>query len=145
AQRLGVLAAELEDVPHLHAAGQTQRAGAVGRGVPVAHLCGLDGAVGREVPAEHEVVDVLVLLPGARDPRGAGDDARIDQVADPGGGLEPEALGAEDRKSTRLNSSHVSISYAVFCLKKYTSPRSRRRSTSSLITGSGPRCSAEKR
>src|SRR5207249_7693916 len=25
---------------------------------------------------------------------------------------------AEDRKSTRLNSSHVSISYAVFCLKK---------------------------
>src|SRR5699024_12288191 len=26
--------------------------------------------------------------------------------------------GARDRKSTRLNSSHVSISYAVFCLKK---------------------------
>src|SRR5438067_6172019 len=28
------------------------------------------------------------------------------------------ALDALDRKSTRLNSSHVSISYAVFCLKK---------------------------
>src|SRR3989442_4702448 len=28
----------------------------------------------------------------------------------------------EDRKSTRLNSSHVRISYAVFCLKKKTSP-----------------------
>src|SRR5699024_12070580 len=27
-------------------------------------------------------------------------------------------LRMEDRKSTRLNSSHVSISYAVFCLKK---------------------------
>src|SRR5207249_10627158 len=27
-------------------------------------------------------------------------------------------LSARDRKSTRLNSSHVSISYAVFCLKK---------------------------
>src|SRR5699024_12082347 len=27
----------------------------------------------------------------------------------------------QDRKSTRLNSSHVSISYAVFCLKKKTS------------------------
>src|SRR5207249_10970366 len=27
-------------------------------------------------------------------------------------------VGALDRKSTRLNSSHVSISYAVFCLKK---------------------------
>src|SRR5207249_5282148 len=28
-----------------------------------------------------------------------------------------EALAKEDRKSTRLNSSHVSTSYAVFCLK----------------------------
>src|SRR3712207_6987770 len=27
-------------------------------------------------------------------------------------------LGGEDRKSTRLNSSHANISYAVFCLKK---------------------------
>src|SRR3712207_8802323 len=29
-----------------------------------------------------------------------------------------EELVAEDRKSTRLNSSHANISYAVFCLKK---------------------------
>src|SRR5437868_11332789 len=29
-----------------------------------------------------------------------------------------EAAQGADRKSTRLNSSHVSISYAVFCLKK---------------------------
>src|SRR5690625_5685904 len=29
-----------------------------------------------------------------------------------------EVPSAEDRKSTRLNSSHVAISYAVFCLKK---------------------------
>src|SRR5690606_42063765 len=28
------------------------------------------------------------------------------------------ATGMKDRKSTRLNSSHVKISYAVFCLKK---------------------------
>src|SRR5690242_21307124 len=28
------------------------------------------------------------------------------------------ARGLQDRKSTRLNSSHMSISYAVFCLKK---------------------------
>src|SRR5690242_21108247 len=27
-------------------------------------------------------------------------------------------MAARDRKSTRLNSSHMSISYAVFCLKK---------------------------
>src|SRR5437773_3153619 len=31
-------------------------------------------------------------------------------------GIGDEA--AEDRKSTRLNSSHITISYAVFCLKK---------------------------
>src|SRR5688572_32511875 len=31
--------------------------------------------------------------------------------------LSPEGRG-EDRKSTRLNSSHSQISYAVFCLKK---------------------------
>src|SRR5207249_9304281 len=30
----------------------------------------------------------------------------------------PRTLFARDRKSTRLNSSHVSRSYAVFCLKK---------------------------
>src|SRR3712207_7088795 len=33
--------------------------------------------------------------------------------------------GSGDRKSTRLNSSHANISYAVFCLEKKT-PRSRR-------------------
>src|SRR5256885_12545903 len=35
-------------------------------------------------------------------------DGRADRVAD-----------AQDRKSTRLNSSHLVISYAVFCLKKH--------------------------
>src|SRR3712207_8830184 len=29
-----------------------------------------------------------------------------------------ESFNTEDRKSTRLNSSHANISYAVFCLKK---------------------------
>src|SRR3712207_7175331 len=32
---------------------------------------------------------------------------------------------AEDRKSTRLNSSHANISYAVFCLKKNIAPNPR--------------------
>src|SRR6476620_4517279 len=40
----------------------------------------------------------------------------------PGGGprhrRRPPADGQPDRKSTRLNSSHANISYAVFCLKK---------------------------
>src|SRR3712207_7393404 len=39
-------------------------------------------------------------------------DTRLRQL----GTLEPGH--AEDRKSTRLNSSHANISYAVFCLKK---------------------------
>src|SRR5436309_11422351 len=30
----------------------------------------------------------------------------------------PDATGKPDRKSTRLNSSHVKNSYAVFCMKK---------------------------
>src|SRR3712207_7608166 len=33
--------------------------------------------------------------------------------------------GCEDRKSTRLNSSHANISYAVFCLKKKSNRRIR--------------------
>src|SRR5690606_21589397 len=40
----------------------------------------------------------------------------------------------EDRKSTRLNSSHVKISYAVFCLKKNSS-----RTTTRTTSGSGSR------
>src|SRR3712207_8547992 len=38
------------------------------------------------------------------------------------GGVDEDAdrLAGGDRKSTRLNSSHANISYAVFCLKKKT-------------------------
>src|SRR5437868_13154188 len=40
---------------------------------------------------------------------------------DPECGTSRDFLGKQlDRKSTRLNSGHVSISYAVFCLKKKT-------------------------
>src|SRR2546430_10575075 len=44
-------------------------------------------------------------------------------VVDVGGGAGSDffgggAVGVSDRKSTRLNSSHSQISYAVFCLKK---------------------------
>src|SRR5437870_8289521 len=51
----------------------------------------------------------------------AGIDA-IDHLALPNLALQRLAPAAEvgDRKSTRLNSSHVAISYAVFCLKKKT-------------------------
>src|SRR3712207_6928257 len=64
---------------------------------------------------------------------GAGEEAHApDERHRAGGGEEPRApvslgrvergegrrLRARDRKSTRLNSSHANISYAVFCLKK---------------------------
>src|SRR5690348_18223026 len=42
-------------------------------------------------------------------------DGRVRRVTN--GVLQPGSV-VEDRKSTRLNSSHPSISYAVFCLKK---------------------------
>src|SRR3712207_8558115 len=48
-------------------------------------------------------------------PAGVVDDNH--DVAPPEGGDGVLDLG-EDRKSTRLNSSHANISYAVFCLKK---------------------------
>src|SRR5947199_7971620 len=43
-----------------------------------------------------------------------------DVVVELGGQLDGEfgGLRERDRKSTRLNSSHLGISYAVFCLKK---------------------------
>src|SRR5258707_10171981 len=37
---------------------------------------------------------------------------------DPGSPRESDIRRVRDRKSTRLNSSHANISYAVFCLKK---------------------------
>src|SRR3712207_7396888 len=68
-------------------------------------------------------------LPISRDPQlvhadvGDEDVARAERLADlPQHARRPHregvVLGAGDRKSTRLNSSHANISYAVFCLKK---------------------------
>src|SRR5438445_7390308 len=46
-------------------------------------------------------------------------------------GRDPRRGGDhQDRKSTRLNSSHANISYAVFCLKKKTSASQRKRPVS---------------
>src|SRR5260363_147889 len=42
----------------------------------------------------------------------------IEQFIDGGGGRQRRVVAQIDRKSTRLNSSHQIISYAVFCLKK---------------------------
>src|SRR5437667_6356189 len=63
---------------------------------------------------------VAALVVEEREARGVAGPA---EFADgPGGGeqlvLDLDLLGVLDRKSTRLNSSHITISYAVFCLKK---------------------------
>src|SRR5256885_15980364 len=55
--------------------------------------------------------DALPISNHPRDPHDGG------ETPSPTCNYECEA-GAVDRKSTRLNSSHLVISYAVFCLKK---------------------------
>src|SRR3712207_7660306 len=72
-------------------------------------------APGSNVVDVDDVVDIVVLqhhlLPlDPRSPRAAG--------------LPRPGRSVQDRKSTRLNSSHANISYAVFCLKKTNPPTS---------------------
>src|SRR3712207_8786431 len=74
-----------------------------------------DSALLTEVAA-HPVVD-------RGHPLDRGDDGvvlvDVQPLGDPAVGRgQPVHVGREDRKSTRLNSSHANISYAVFCLKK---------------------------
>src|SRR2546426_3565402 len=66
---------------------------------------GADGGAAR-VQDEHAAGDGDELT--ARSPDDGGDEI----------GAVAQALSDGDRKSTRLNSSHLVISYAVFCLKK---------------------------
>src|SRR5438067_3472316 len=73
----------------------------------------------------HDALPIFPLAAGRRVPRqGEGvhpDHGRVRDLLLFGHHVPrvPRGRGA-DRKSTRLNSSHVSISYAVFCLKKKT-------------------------
>src|SRR5207253_10169650 len=86
-------------VTHLHA---TRVVGRVHRFEPRGH----SGGEGRWVPlraAPRLRLHHVCLTPDGEGRRGA-------RARSPG--------GRPDRKSTRLNSSHVAISYAVFCLKK---------------------------
>src|SRR2546430_10538161 len=56
------------------------------------------------------------------------DGARVVRVHPHGvGGGWSDGTVVEDRKSTRLNSSHSQISYAVFCLKKKKQPHRQHR------------------
>src|SRR3712207_9162952 len=74
--------------------------------------------------SEREAVDrVLLAVLGSPDPYGrqldgmGGGISSLSKAVVIGPPTRPEA-DVEDRKSTRLNSSHANISYAVFCLKK---------------------------
>src|SRR5690348_18122322 len=69
--------------------------------------------VGRRVSAERTAADVSFR--GQR--RGRAGRGEVVSLVDVGACRVGRGTGA-DRKSTRLNSSHPSISYAVFCLKK---------------------------
>src|SRR5699024_1176031 len=62
------------------------------------------GFTGAEFASAYQLLGSNVTLVSSRDTLLPGED--------------PDAAQVLDRKSTRLNSSHVSISYAVFCLKK---------------------------
>src|SRR3712207_8733435 len=72
--------------------------------------------------SEPEQLDPEVRQPGADRAAERGEDEALGEHL----AHEPSATGADrdpdrdlaDRKSTRLNSSHANISYAVFCLKK---------------------------
>src|SRR3712207_8629052 len=78
------------------------------RSVDDPHAAPGDDDVARLDVAVHEVAVVDRGQPGRQ--------AHRDVVE--GGRVERALVFDQDRKSTRLNSSHANISYAVFCLKK---------------------------
>src|SRR3712207_8645990 len=81
----------------------------------------------RSLRRDHEVDVELALTPGVEQlhARRAHDGPRLRHALDEDRADEVDLLARaarheQDRKSTRLNSSHANISYAVFCLKKKT-------------------------
>src|SRR3712207_7263077 len=85
------------------------------RSPPAGTLAAGIGGGHRQAPVggEHGVCGGL-----AGSPPGGGGWGELAVVADPPEWPSGEAVAGVDRKSTRLNSSHANISYAVFCLKK---------------------------
>src|SRR3712207_7700681 len=90
---------------------------------PYTTLCRSRDPEGAPAAAREREGDEAVAADGGRhvdgdpaDPRGA---SRSEEHSGPRRGAEGDAA---DRKSTRLNSSHANISYAVFCLKQKTHP-----------------------
>src|SRR2546422_7057883 len=97
------------------------RRGWLARSLPVRKLDDEGrAAVGARLAAEPTLMllDDAVGHPEAEPGALAGWFGREERVEDPGEQLRRNAGPGVDRKSTRLNSSHGYISYAVFCLKK---------------------------
>src|SRR5690348_17396823 len=93
--------------------------------VDMAHFAGLVAAGEHPTPFGHAHVVTTTTHKTLRGPRGGmvltDDEAiakKINSAVFPGLQGGPLMHVIADRKSTRLNSSHPSISYAVFCLKK---------------------------
>src|SRR3712207_8182335 len=66
----------------------------------------------------HDVYALEVVWAVLLEDRGAHDRVLVGSGGAVRVGGRPVPRGGRDRKSTRLNSSHANISYAVFCLKK---------------------------
>src|SRR5690606_4861593 len=112
---------------------------AVSGSMPGQHPVGevVEHEILRRGPQDQHGVMVAAPVEDGRDEQGPGRNAGLNEplllrqsevlaIAAAGRGKVPEVVAAilaqvrhlADRKSTRLNSSHVKISYAVFCLKK---------------------------
>src|SRR3712207_8540904 len=68
----------------------------------------------------HDALPIFVLYVWLEHMLSRGDYVRPGTVVRRRSRFRPGSLTPPDRKSTRLNSSHANISYAVFCLKKKT-------------------------
>src|SRR3712207_7978326 len=80
--------------------------------VPEHTMEGYRVAVGQGLPVIEQ--DVSTLADGGL---GVMHDGTVDRMTTSSGNVA-DHTSVSDRKSTRLNSSHANISYAVFCLKK---------------------------
>src|SRR3712207_7089779 len=76
-----------------------------------------------EIHRDRPVVDVAQVEPHGLVPAEVGPAADLPQAGEPGLDVQAALDHVGDRKSTRLNSSHANISYAVFCLKKKNIPQ----------------------
>src|SRR5688572_30849143 len=73
--------------------------------------------------AELAALDAHFSSPEQIGDRALGQDVHLDLV------VVDEKCASRDRKSTRLNSSHSQISYAVFCLKKKKKKKNKKKKT----------------